>query len=338
MIAMVSTAIGKIEMQEIEKPIPIPGEALIKVHYCGICGSDLHGFQRGDPFAPFPHVFGHEASGEIAELGCPNSQFKIGDRVVYEITLACGECRACSEGRKCDCGNVKIIGGHLQGAFAQYVRVPYQNIYRIPDDMPYDLAALCEPFTVASRGCMRGEVKMGDNVLILGAGSIALCAVALAKDRGANVFIAARSEARLSRARDFYPDALINTEREDLHARIMDLTNGEGCEVVLDATGAKSVIEDAERHVTRGGRLVIVGFCGEDVSFSAMSILTKELKIIGSQNSYDQYPAVIEALYSGRLHADKYVTDIYPYNRAQDAFEYAIANAGKCGKVLLKFE
>lgn len=338
MKAAVSTAIERIEIQEIETPVPGPGEALIKVHYCGICGSDLHGFRHGDPFAPFPHVFGHEAAGEIAALGSPSEAFRVGDRVVYEITLACGNCQACREGRKSDCGNVKIIGGHLPGAFAQYVKVPYQNIYKVPDDMPYELAAVCEPYTVAARGCMRGEIRPGDRVLILGAGSIALCAIALAKEQGAVVYAAARRESRLERAGQFGADVLIHTAREDLYARIMELTEGEGCEVVLEATGAKGVIEEAERYVTRGGRLVLVGICGEPVSFSPYNILTKEMKIVGSQNSYGQYPAIIEALYQGKLHGSEYVTDIYPFEEAQEAFEYAIANAGRCGKVLLQLE
>lgn len=337
MKAAVSTAIGEIEIQEVETPAPGPGEALIRVHYCGICGSDLHGFQQGDPFAPFPHIFGHEAAGEIVQLGGPTGDLQVGDRVVYEITLGCGACRACREGRASDCGNVKIIGGHLPGAFAEYVVVPYHLIYKIPADMPYKLAAICEPYTVASRGCMRADIKPGDTVLVLGAGSIALCAVAIAKEQGAKVLVAARKASRLTRAKDFGPDVCINTAEEDLYARVMELTDGEGCEVVIEATGAKSIIEDAERYVTRGGRLIILGISGEDVCFNAMKILTKEMKIIGSQNSYGQYPAIIKALYEGKLHGDKYVTAVYPYTKAKEAFQYAIDNAGSCGKILLEF-
>lgn len=337
MRAAVSTGIGEIEIREVETPVPGPGEALIKVHYCGICGSDLHGFQQGDPFAPFPHIFGHEASGKIMALGSPTDALQSGDRVVYEITLGCGSCRACREGRGSDCGNVKIIGGHLPGAFAEYVKVPYQNIYKVPNDMPFRLAAVCEPYTVAARGCARGEAGPGDTVLVLGAGSIALCAVAIAKERGARVLVAARNAPRLARAADFGPDVCINTGEEDLLARVMELTAGEGCEVVIEATGAKAVIEDAGRYVTRGGRLVILGISGENVCFSAYNILTKEMKIIGSQNSYGQYPRVIDALSRGKLHGDKYVTDVYPFERAAEAFRYAIDNAGRCGKVLLAF-
>jgi len=338
MNAAVSTAIGRIEIQQVEKPVPFSGEALIKVHYCGICGSDLAGFQYGDPYAAFPHVFGHEASGEIAELGSPSDQLKAGDRVVYDISRACGECRACKEGRTGHCSNFRLIGGHLPGAFAQYVKVPYRNIYKLPDDMPYELGAICEPYTVASRACMRAEIKKGDNILILGAGSIALCVIALAKELGGNVFVATRKDSRLERAKMFGPDILINTEKEDMFKRIMQLTDGEGCNVIIDATGVKSVIEDAERYISPGGHLVILGTCTEHVSFNAFNILLKEIKIIGSKHSSGQYPAIIDALYRGKLHGDKYVTDVFPYERAQEAVEYAIANAGVCGKVLLRFE
>lgn len=307
------------------------------MHYCGICGSDLYGFQYGDPFSAFPHIFGHEASGEIAALGSPSDKLKLGDKVVYEITLNCGVCNACRKGVRSNCKDVKIIGGHLPGAFAEYVKVPYHLIYKIPDDMPYELAAVCEPYTIASRGCARADIKKGDNVLVMGAGTIGLCALAIAKEQGANVFIAARKESRLARAKEFGADAMINTAKEDLYARIMELTDGDGCDVVIEATGVKSVMEDSERYVARGGRLVILGITGESISFNAYSIISKQMKIIGSQNSYGQYPGIIEALYAGKLHGDKLITDVYPYEQAQQAFEYAIANAGKCGKVLLRF-
>jgi len=337
MKAAVSTAIGRIEIQEIEKPVPLSDEALIEVHYCGICGSDLKAFLYGDPYAGFPHVFGHEASGEIAELGSETDKLKLGDRVVYDISLACGACRPCLEGRACYCTGLKFIGGHLPGAFAQYVKVPYKNIHKLPDDMPLKLGALCEPYTVASRACMRAELNSGENVLILGAGSIALCAIALAKEKGCNVFVATRKDSRLERAKLFGPDALINTEKEDMLKRVMQLTGNEGCDVVLDATGAKSIIEDAVQYVSRGGRLVIVGICRDNISLNAFDILLKEMKIVGSMNSYGQYPAVIDALYRGKLHGDEYVTDVFPYQQAQEAFEYGIAGAGICGKILLRF-
>ena len=338
MKAAVSTAIGKIETQMIAKPIPGIDEALIKVHYCGICGSDLKAFLHGDPYAEFPHVFGHEASGEIVELGSPDNRYRIGDRVVYDISLGCGDCPACREGKNSGCENFKIIGGHLPGAFAQYIKVPYRNLFVVPPDMPYELAALCEPYTVASRACMRAEISNEDNVLILGAGSIALCAIALAKERGAIVFVAARKDSRLKRAIDFGADAVINTNEEDLFLRIMQLTDNAGCEVVIDATGAKSVIEDSERHVTRGGCLVILGLCMDDVIFNPFNIVKKEMRIIGTMNSDGQYPFVIKALYEGKLNGDKYVTDIFDFELAQEAVEFAIANAGDCGKVLLRFE
>ncbi|MDR0874701.1 MAG: alcohol dehydrogenase catalytic domain-containing protein [Clostridiales Family XIII bacterium] len=338
MKAAVSTAIGKIETQDVKIPDIGPGELLVKVHFCGICGSDLRGFQHGDPFAAFPHIFGHEASGEIAKLGSPTDVFKVGDRVVFDITQVCGKCRACQEGRYGDCSDIKIIGGHLPGAFAEYVKAPFENTYKIPDDMSYQLAAVCEPYTVASRGCAHAGIKPGENVLILGAGNIALCVLAVAKERGAKTILAARSESRLKRALDFAPDVIINTTKEDLYDRVYELTNGEGCEVVMEATGAKSVIEDAERYVARGGRLVIMGMCGENVSFFGYNIINKELRIMGSQNSYGQYPTIIMDLYEGKLHGDKYVSDVFLYTRAQEAFEFAIANTGNCGKVLLCFE
>ena len=337
MKAAVSTAIGKIEIQDIPQPVLNPGEALIHVHFSGICGSDIFAFQNGDPFAAFPHVFGHEASGTLVELCGETDRFRIGDNVVYEITLGCGQCQSCRENRPSDCRNIKIIGGHLPGAFAEYVKVPYHLIHKIPNDMPLDLAAVCEPYTVAARGCARGRIGPGDNVLILGAGNIALCTAAVAKELGAAVILAARSETRLERAKLFGPDAVINTSQENVHRRLDKLTGGNGCDVILEATGSKEMIEAAVEYATRATRIVIIGICGEQVNLPASSIVTKELQIIGSQNSFGQYPWVIEKLSQGKLHAREFITDVFPFKEALSAMEYAIANSGRCGKVLIRF-
>ena len=338
MKACVSTALRAIEVQEVEKPVPGEGEVLIKVHYCGICGSDLNGFQHGDPFAPFPHIFGHETAGEIVELGGGDTcGLAIGDKVTYEITLPCLKCKACKKGVYSDCNDIKIIGGHLQGAFAEYIKVPAFLVHKIPADMRYEIAALAEPYTIASRGCHRGDIHPGDYVLILGGGTIAQCAIAVAKEMGGIVIVAARRDDRLERAKEFGPDYLVNTKTEDLAARVAEITGGELCDVVIDCTGAKPVIEDGFNHVTRGGRLVIIGMSGAEVTFNSLMIVAKEMRIIGSMNSYDQFPYIIDLLYQGKLHSDKLLTDIYPYEKCQEAFEYAIENAGKCGKVLLKF-
>jgi len=317
-------------------PVPEPGEALIKVSYCGICGSDINAFQHGDPFAAFPHIFGHEASGTIVSLNGETDRLRVGDRVVYEITKNCGTCPACRAGRRCDCPNVQIIGGHLNGAFAEYVKVPFHLIYPIPDGVSLKTAAAVEPYTVASRGCDKAGVGPGDTVLVLGAGSIGLCAAAIAKERGATVFVAARNDDRLARAMRFGTDAVINTGREDAAARIAELTGGAGCSVIIEATGAAGVIESVVPLATRATRIAMIGMCMASVTFPALDIITKELKIFGSQNSYDQYPWVLEKFREGRLHTDSFISDVFELTQAQEAMEYAIANAGKCGKVLLR--
>ncbi len=337
MKAAVSTNIREIQIKEMPKPVPAEGEALIRVAYCGICGSDTGGFQRGDPFAPFPHIFGHETSGVIEEINGGDGSFAVGDRVVYEITKNCGVCPACLDGRREDCSDFKIIGGHLQGAFSEYVCVPMHLIFKVPDNVSLELAAACEPYTVASRGCEKAHVGPGDTVLVLGAGSIALCALACAKERGARVFIAARNAQRLERALQFGPDAVINTKEEDLKARIAELTGGVGCSVIIEATGAKPIIESCVDLARRATRIAMVGMTMDSVSFPALDIITKELKIYGSQNSYYQFPWVLEKFSQGKLNADKFISDVFDYTQAQEAMEYAIANASSCGKVLLRF-
>ena len=130
---------------------------------------------------------------------------------------------------------------------------------------------------------------------------------------------------------------VINSKTEDVKARIAELTNGNGCDVILEATGAKAMIEAAVDYAVRATRVVIIGMTMDSITIPALDIITKELQIIGTQNSYDQYPWVIETLSEGKLHADKFITDVFEYTDAQKALEYAIENSGKCGKVLIKF-
>jgi len=337
MKAAVMVDIGKIEIQDINAPEIGENEALIKVHYCGICGSDLSSFKHGNPYAPFPAVFGHEAAGEIAALGSPTDVLQIGDRVVYEISIGCGHCPPCRKGEYNCCSNIKIIGGHLPGAFAEYVKVPYQLIYKIPVDMPCELAAVCEPYSVSSQGCSRADIRAGDTVMIMGAGTIAKCFVDIAKSRGARVFMVARTDERLESARIFGADELINSSKENVRQRIMELTDNEGCDVVAEATGAAEVIEDLENYVACCGKLLIMSQQPRRISFSGQNFVTKQLTILGTRNSRGQYPAIIEGVYTKKLHAKELITDIYPCDKAQEAFQYAVKNNGKCGKVLLNF-
>ena len=337
MKAAVSMAIGKIEIQEIPRPVPDEGEALVRVDYCGICGSDLHGFQRGDPFAPFPHVFGHEGSGVVEEINGTSPDISVGDRVVYETTKRCGKCKACIENRDGDCQDVKLIGGHLPGSFAEYVTIPLDLLYRVPDGLSQETAAVCEPYTISARGCAKAGVGPGDTVLVLGAGTIALCAIDVVIARGAKVIIAARNTKRLSRALRFCPDAIIDTSRENLRERLAQLTDGNGCSVILECTGAREIIESTVELACRATRIVMIGMCAENISISPFDIINKELKIYGTQNSYGQFPWVLEQLKAGNFHYNELVTAIYDCANIQQAFEYAIKNAGSCGKILVRF-
>jgi len=337
MKAAVSTGIRSIQIKEMETPVPGKNEALIRVDYCGICGSDLHGFLCGDPFAPFPHVFGHEGSGTIAAINGESEDFVVGDRVVFETTKRCGKCKACRENRIGDCSDIKLIGGHLPGSFAEYVAIPLELLYHVPENISQKTAALCEPYTISARGCAKAEVGAGDRVLILGAGTIALCAVDVVKAREAKAFIAARNPFRLDRARRFGPDGIIDTASEDLRQRIDELTGGDGCSVILECTGAKNIIEETYELAVRATRIVMIGMCPEDVSVSHFNVINKELKVFGTQNSYGQFPWVLEKMEQGLFHEEELLSDVYEYTEAQEAFEFAVSNAGKCGKVMLRF-
>jgi L-gulonate 5-dehydrogenase len=291
----------KMTIEEVEKPIPQKGEILVEVAAAGICAGDQYIYTGKNPYALFPCVAGHEIAGRVAQVGADAEGFSIGQPVVVEPFISCGKCYPCRVGKPNCCSSLTIIGNHLKGGYADFVLAPAKNIYPVPADMPLWKASMAEPITIAIHACNRGEVTDKDSVLVMGCGPIGMNIIEVARERGAKVYACDINAERLKIAEQLGAVPLLSDE--NLEAKILEITHGEGMPVVIECAGVVVVMEQAVNLVAAGGRVVIVGLVkkGTPISLPGLDFTRKELTIHGSRTEAGDFPEAIELLYSGKL-------------------------------------
>lgn len=332
---------GAMDMVMEDRPMPqitAPDQVLVRVHAAGICGSDVHVYHGTNPFAKYPVVLGHEASGEIVETGPAVSDLKAGDSVVFEPIRYCGKCYACRTGHHNVCRELKVLGCIVDGIFQEYVVMPRSQVYQFDaSKMTYQQAALCEPYTIGAQATSRGDVQPGDLVLVHGAGPIGLIVADVAKSKGAKVIISEPNEKRLEMAKAFGLDYPVNPMKQDLDQFISDLTEGEGVNVIFDAAGVPAIIAHAVGQLSPAGRFVPMTFGKEPIPVDFKTINAKQLTILGTRHQYQKFPEIVELLPQKLDHVDMLTTHIFPAEEYKKAFDtLADPGSGAC-KVVLTF-
>ncbi|MFX0204734.1 MAG: zinc-binding dehydrogenase [Candidatus Hodarchaeota archaeon] len=323
-----------LRITEVKKPSLGSREILIACKSAGLCGSDLH-LYRGTWEIETPRIIGHEATGIIAEAGRNVDGWKCGDRVVIEPVITCGECYWCRESEInnyfCENYYENVIGFFsLDGTFADYVKVPQSNIYRLPDSLSFDESALIEPLSCALRGIYNINIESGDSVGIIGLGTLGLLFAQLARVSGAAKIIGIEvTECKLNKARELGVDVTINPEKEDSIAVVKDHTEGRGLDVVIEAVGAISTYEQALQLARRGGRVCLFGIAPQGtMNIDAMEAYRKELLIkwvFGSPRG--TFKRSIELLANGRVIASPLITHKFPLEEILEAM--TIMDQGK---------
>jgi L-gulonate 5-dehydrogenase len=290
-----------ISIEQRDRPQPGPGEALVRVDAAGLCAGDLYIYLGKNPYVSYPRVGGHEIAGHMEALGPDTSGPPPGTRVVVEPFLGCGHCYPCRIGKPNCCANLRIIGVHRDGGFADHVIAPVEKLFAIPDGMSAYKASFTEPVAIGVQACRRGAVSADDTVLILGAGPIGLALVEVANARGARTYISDVLPERLETAAHLGATPI--PAGGGFFDEIMRLTNGEGMPVVIEATGNAGVMEKTVDYVAAGGRIVIVGLVkkGTGVTFPGLDFTRKEMTIVGSRASTACFPESLELLASGRI-------------------------------------
>lgn len=323
-----------------EDPIPViesDDEILIQIKAAGICGSDISIYSGTSPVATYPRVIGHEFAGIVTETGSAVADITPGDHVVVNPVCNCGTCRVCQKGRGNVCANLKVIGVHLDGGYREYVKVPAKNCYKISKDMPWEKAAVIEPYTVAAQVTSRGEVSEGDTVLICGSGQIALTILQVCNILGARCIMTDLVPDRLKRAEEFGAWKTINSGEEDVVEKVKELTDGIGADVAIDAACVGITLKQAALGVRAGGVVVTMGFHDTVAPITEFNITSRELDIRGSRLNNNKFPQVIEWVESGQIDNTKIITDSFPFTEIETAFKKLKEDPENTMKVILTF-
>lgn len=286
----------------IERPIPTPGagEVLVRIRHVGICGTDFHIYSGKHPFLEYPRVMGHELSGTV-EKAPATSTLKAGDPVYIVPYLSCGTCHACRKGLTNACQNIQVLGVHCDGGMAEYVCVPEQNV--IPTgDIALSDAAMIEFLAIGAHGIKRGNIGSSDRVLITGAGPIGMSAIIFAKARGAEVTVMDTRSDRLSFAVErLGADASLFAD-DTAEAQVQKMTQGDGFDVVIDATGNATPMQRGFNFLAHGARYVLLSVVRQDITFSDPEFHKREATLFASRNAQpDDFAEVVRQMQAGKV-------------------------------------
>jgi len=341
MKALLLSEYKKLELAELPRPTPGPGEVLVQVTACGICGSDVHGYDGTSGRRIPPIVMGHEAAGIVAETGAGVSGFQQGDRVTFDSTVYCGECDYCRRGEVNLCDFRQVVGvscGDYRraGAFAEYVVVPQRILYRLPENLSFPEAAMLEAVSVALHAVRLSELRVGETALVIGAGMIGLLTLQSACAAGAaRVFIADIDATRLNLAKEMGADETLHLSGAALIAEVMRLTVGKGVDVALEAVGRSETISAAIDSVRKGGTVTLIGNITPQVTLPLQKVVSRQIRLQGTAASAGEYPQAIELMTSGKVRVKPLITAVAPLDEGPRWFERLYAHEPNLMKVVL---
>ncbi|MFX0063845.1 MAG: zinc-binding dehydrogenase [Candidatus Hermodarchaeota archaeon] len=318
-----------INLEEIPDPSPGFGEIKLQIAYCGICGSDLHAYQGKHPFISLPATPGHEFSARIVELGEGVNErgmsFEIGQRVTCEPSLVCGQCYLCKTGRYNICENLRVMGCQAEGAMSEYIIVPAEKVVPIPEELSLKHAVLVEPLAVAVHAIRNSKINIGDNVVILGAGTIGLFLLQMAKLAGAkNIIVTDIQENRLALAKDLGATRVINAAEEDPMRILLKEKPFEGWEIVFEAVGIETTMQQALDIVRKGGKVIVVGVFGAETTVIMKNVQDREIEIIGTlMYVMRDIKDAIDLIASRKVKVEFLITSVYKLEQAEEAFKTA---------------
>ncbi len=340
MKALLLSEYKHLEIADLPSPTPADGEVLVSVAACGICGSDVHGYDGSSGRRIPPIVMGHEAAGTIAALGDGVSGFAVGDRVTFDSTIFCGACSNCHRGDVNLCDHRQVLGvscGEFRrpGAFAEYVAVPSRILYRLPESLSFSEAAMLEAVSVALHGVSLAQVSVGSTALVLGAGMIGLLTLQALRAAGcARIFVADLDQTRLKLAQDVGATIVLSSEA-DVVEQVMQLTGGMGVDLAIEAVGRNETVKTSIESVRKGGTVVLVGNISPEVTLPLQKVVTRQIRLQGSCASSGEYPRAIELLASGAIQVKPFITAVAPLEDGPRWFERLYAREPNLMKVIL---
>ena len=340
MKALLLSRYRHLELADLPVPRAGAGEVLIRVAACGVCGSDVHGYDGSSGRRIPPIVMGHEAAGHIAVVSPGVSQFHAGDRVTFDSTISCGACRYCARGEANLCDHRQVLGVSCReyrraGAFAEYVAVPARVVYPLPQSMAFAEAALLEAVAVALHAVSLTDIAADSSALVVGAGTIGLLTLQALRVAGCSrVFVADIDRSRLSLAKELGATETLPAQT-DLAAQVAERTAGGGVDAAVEAVGHNEAVSAAIACVRKGGRVTLVGNITPEVTLPLQKVVTRQIRLQGSCASAGEYPKAIELVAAGAIRVKPLITAIAPLDEGPRWFERLYAREPNLMKVVL---
>lgn len=321
MKAIVLETPGDLRMEEIDSPRdPAPGEALVRIHRAGVCGTDLHAFQGDQPFFAYPRILGHELGVEALALGTPDTRVQVGDRCALEPYFYCGHCPACRRGKTNTCLNLKVFGVHIDGGMRGTAIVPVRNLHP-SRTLSYDDLALVEPLCIGAHAVARAQLTPDERVLVVGAGPIGLAVTQSTLLEGATPMVMDISAQRLAFVHNQWPAVVCLDGNSDPAATLKDLLGDDLPTAVFDATGNPRSMEAAFAYVGHGARLIFVGLHQGTVTFRDQDFHRRETTLFSSRNATGaDFQRIIAAIEAGKIDLSHWITNRAPFDKMSEAF------------------
>jgi 2-desacetyl-2-hydroxyethyl bacteriochlorophyllide A dehydrogenase len=327
-----------VKIEEVPEPEVKTGEVLVRVKAAGICGSDVHAFEGKSKRRVPPLILGHEFSGVVADVGTGALDFRNGDRVVVEPAISCGKCEPCSNGRANICLEIRLLGLHVPGAFAEYVAVPASKCCKLPDSVSFDEAALVEPLSVATHAVNMTPTKVGDNLLVIGSGVVGLMILQVARlGTSGSIFVSDLIDYKLDLAKRLGANVIIHSGRENVSKRVRELTNGKGVDAVMEAVGVQDTLQQALTVVKKGGEVTITGLLEQMMHVDIMKLVTNEITMRGGYlYSSAEFKTSLDLIATGTLQLKPLITHSFPLRNIADAVDLLTEGKEQHVKILLK--
>ncbi|GHT96602.1 putative zinc-type alcohol dehydrogenase-like protein YdjJ [Spirochaetia bacterium] len=338
----IMTGIGRIDFTEREIPQPKPNEALVKLEYVGVCGSDLHYYENGrigDFIVKPPFVLGHEAGGVVVEVGSEVTHLKPGDKVALEPGKTCGHCEFCKSGRYNLCPDVVFFATPpVDGVFQEYAAHEAALCFKLPDNVSTMEGALIEPLAVGFHAAITGGARIGQTAVVTGSGCIGLVSMLALKAQGVSrVFMVDVVNRRLEKAESLGANGVINGAEKDVLKTLNALTGGSGVDLVIETSGAEAVAAQGIGALKKGGTLVFVGYSKSGMMNLPMGqALDKELTLKTIFRYRHIYPLAIDAVSSGTVDIKRIVTNVFDFDDLQNAMDQSVHNKAEIVKSVIK--
>ena len=341
MKALVLDEYKKLNYRDFEEPTIEPNEVLIRVKACGICGSDVHGMDGSTGRRKPPIIMGHEASGVIEKVGTEVGNWQIGDRVTFDSTIYPLDDWYTRLGHYNLSDNRKVLGvspGEYRkhGAFAEFVTVPAHILYKIPDNVTFEQAAMVEPVGVAAHAVNISKIQPGQSAVVVGVGMVGMFVINMLKIAGANPIIAIDlDEKKLELAKEFAATETLKSTDEKLSDKIKELTKNRGADFGFEVVGISETVNICINSLRKGGTAVLVGNLKPEVTIPLQKVVTTELSLLGSCAINGEYEIVLDLLSSGKINVDKMISAVAPLSEGADWFDRLYNKEPGLNKVIL---